>query len=100
LGLGVGAEAEYVSYATSRYYRAERLSKSLGAIWIFFAWGAGAGVLVGSASYDLYGSYMNALYVFAALALLAVIVVLTLGSYRVESHASVRRPKLQAKPAA
>lgn len=81
IGFGLGAEADLVSYAASRYFGPRALPRTLGAIWIFFAWGAGLGVAAGSLSFDVTGSYAAALGLFFLLALVSVFVVLRLGAY-------------------
>lgn len=82
IGLGMGSEADLVSYSVSRYFAGHTLGRALGAVWIFWAWGSGIGVLIGSLSYDLTGSYHAALIVYGALALLSAVTVLRLGHYR------------------
>ncbi len=82
IGLGVGAEADLISYAASRYFPPERLARTLGAVWVFFPWGAGAGVMAASMSYDWSGSYQFALAGFCVMSLLAAGLISLLGPYR------------------
>lgn len=90
IGLGIGAEADLLTFMMSRYFGSEILSKALGAVWMFWAWGNGLGVFAGSLCFDLTGSYGFALGLFLALAILAGIMVLQLGAYARgdETHSS------------
>ncbi len=81
IGLGIGAEADIVSFAASRYFKAVDLGGSLSMIWLLWAWSAGLGVLIGSVSFDLFGSYQAALLVYGLLAFISGAVLVTLGPY-------------------
>ena len=95
LGLGIGAEADLITFTMSRYFPPQALSRSLGAVWIFWAWGNGLGVFVASLSYDLTGSYNLAFLIFTLLALLSCAVILRLGPYVFPAHAGGRqRPSI------
>lgn len=87
LGLGIGAEADLITFTVSRYFPPEALSRALGSVWIFFAWGNGLGVFVASLSYDLTGNYDVAFVIFTALALLSCVFILRLGAYKFPVHA-------------
>lgn len=93
IGIGIGAEADLISYMMSRYFPAASLSRALGAVWIFWAWGNGVGVFVGSLSYDLTGNYDAALMLFTGLALLSGVVILRLGAYSFPPHSAASPPK-------
>lgn len=82
IGIGIGAEADLLTYLMSRYFAPEALSRALGAAWMFWAWGIGIGVFAGSLSYDLTGNYSAALYAFSALAVVSIIAAMLLGTYR------------------
>jgi MFS family permease len=82
IGCGMGAEADILTYTVSRYFGPRSLGKAVGAVWIFWAWGAAIGVTIGSAAYDLFGSYRVALVFFAVAAVTATVIVLQLGAYR------------------
>ena len=86
IGLGIGAEADLLTFLMSRYFPAESLSRALGAVWIFWAWGNALGVFAGSLSYDLTGDYSLALFLFIGLALLCWGLILQLGPYRFPVH--------------
>lgn len=82
LGMGIGAEADLITYMISRYFLAASLGRSLGIIWIFYAWGNSTGIFIGSVCFDLTRSYDLALMLFAALALISGALILRLGTYR------------------
>jgi MFS family permease len=82
IGCGMGAEADILTYTVSRYFGPRALGKAVGAVWIFWAWGAAIGVTIGSAAYDLFGSYRVALVFFAVAAVTATVIVFQLGAYR------------------
>ena len=86
VGLGIGAEADLLTYSMSRYFAAGSLGRALGAVWIFWAWGNGVGVFLGSLSYDLTGDYNSAMLAFAVLSLLSAGLILRLGPYRFPAH--------------
>ena len=88
VGLGIGAEADLLTYMMSRYFPAESLSRALGAVWIFWAWGNGVGVFLGSLCYDLTGNYDLALILFISLTLVSSALILQLGSYQFPAHGS------------
>jgi len=92
LGLGIGAEADLITFTVSRYFPPEALSRALGSVWIFFAWGNGLGVFVASLSYDLTGNYDMAFLIFAGLALLSCVFILRLGAYDFPVHAVGEAP--------
>ena len=85
IGLGIGSEADIIAYAVSRYFPREKLATALGSTWVFWAWGGGVGVIVGSLSFDLTGSYGAALIFYIALAVASAAVIFTLGEYTEES---------------
>lgn len=98
IGLGIGAEADLLTFMMSRYFPIDALPRALGAVWIFWAWGNGAGVFLGSLSYDLTGSYDIALYTFLALAGVACVLVLRLGSYVTPVAHDVIAPSREPAP--
>ena len=81
IGFGIGSEADIIAYAVSRYFARAQLPAALGGTWVFWAWGGGIGVIVGSLSFDLTGSYSTALIFYIALALISAGVIATLGAY-------------------
>lgn len=99
LGLGIGAEADLITFTMSRYFPARSLSRALGAVWIFWAWGNGIGVFLASLSYDLSGDYDLAFVLFTVLAIVSCAIVLRLGAYVFPVHATERHPPASNKPA-
>ena len=97
VGLGMGSEADLVTYCVSRYYGPRALARALGAVWVFWAWGAGIGVLIGSMAYDLTGTYDAALFMFVVLGITSAAVIARLGGYR---FAQAKAPLPQPMPAA
>jgi MFS family permease len=95
IGLGVGAEADLLTYAVSRYFDAQSLSRALGGVWIFWAWGSGIGVSLGSLSYDLTKSYQIALIAFLVLAFGAALTILGLGRYRFGPEELAAQPEVR-----
>jgi predicted MFS family arabinose efflux permease len=82
IGCGMGAEADILTYAVSRYFGPRALGKAVGAVWILWAWGGALGVTIGSAAYDLFGSYVVALVFFSVVAVTAAVIIFQLGAYR------------------
>jgi predicted MFS family arabinose efflux permease len=82
IGCGMGAEADILTYAVSRYFGPRALGKAVGAVWILWAWGGALGVTIGSAAYDLFGSYLVALVFFSVVAVAAAVIIFQLGAYR------------------
>ena len=82
IGCGMGAEADILTYTVSRYFGPRALGKAVGAVWILWAWGGALGVTIGSAAYDLFGSYVVALVFFSAVAVAAAVIIFQLGAYR------------------
>ena len=82
IGCGMGAEADILTYTVSRYFGPRTLGKAVGAVWILWAWGGALGVTIGSAAYDLFGSYVVALVFFSVVAVTAAVIIFQLGAYR------------------
>lgn len=91
IGLGIGAEADLLTFMMSRYFTAKALPSTLGAVWLCWGWGNGLGVFAGSLCFDLTGSYAFALFLFFGLAMLAGLLILQLGPY-VSPHHGAESP--------
>ena len=98
LGLSIGAEADLITFTMSRYFPPQALSRALGGVWIFWAWGNGLGVFVASLSYDLTGNYNVAFLVFTVLALLSCVTILRLGTYDFPVHDPPKELRASARP--
>lgn len=99
LGLGIGAEADLITFTMSRYFPPQSLSRALGAVWIFWAWGNGLGVFAASLSYDLTGSYNLAFLLFGVLALISCVIILQLKAYAFPAHGSAGHSQASPKSA-
>lgn len=85
IGFGMGAEADLVAYAVSRYFDRANLPKAMSAAWVAWGWGGGIGVVAGSLSFDVTGSYSAAIGLYLILSLVSAGVIATLGRYT-EGH--------------
>lgn len=47
IGLAIGSEAEIITYLVGRYFPLGDFSRIVGIIWVSWAWGGGAGILLG-----------------------------------------------------
>lgn len=74
IGLGLGAEADLLSYFTARYFPAASFSEISGYFFSAFTLGVGTGTLALARSFDLSGSYFTGLV--ASCLILAVLCVL------------------------
>jgi predicted MFS family arabinose efflux permease len=82
IGLGIGSEADLISYMSSRYFGPRSLRRAVAAVWAGFVIGSAIGVSLGSLSFDLTGSYSAALIGFAMLGVVSAIMAFQLGPYR------------------
>ena len=82
LGLGIGAEFDFMCYLVSRYLPTESYARNYSMTYSAYAIGAGTGPLVMSYSLEQLGSYVPALWLLFGTTLLAIIIFLTLGNYR------------------
>ena len=82
IGLAIGSEAEIITYLVGRYFPLGDFSRIVGIIWVSWAWGGGAGILLGGESFALSGSYIPALLFFAVVLALAASLVVLLGPYK------------------
>ena len=81
VGIGLGAEADLVTFLVSRYFPFSYFSRLVGIMWVTWAWGGGVGTTISSRSYDLSGNYVAGLLIFAGLLVVAIIMILRLGPY-------------------
>jgi MFS family permease len=81
IGVGLGSEADLMTYLVSRYFGFEVYSKVLGTMWVAWAWGGGIGTIVAGVTFRWSHSYLTALGIFAVLLIISSIIVLRLGSY-------------------
>ena len=81
VGLAAGAEIDVLAYLVSRYFGGRAFGSNYG--WLYAAWGAGSGLgpQLGAMLFDRTAGYSTALYVYAGLFALAIILLSRLGPY-------------------
>ena len=82
LGMAAGVEYDLMAYLTSRYFGILHYAAIYGALYGFFALGAGLGPAVFGWSFDVTGSYDKILLISSVLFLAGSIPLLLLGKYR------------------
>jgi len=82
VGLGIGAEVDIVAYLTSRYFGLRSYGAIFGSIWAVFGLSGGLGAYLMGVGFDKTGSYVLPLSGFFCAALVAALLILTLGPYR------------------
>lgn len=82
LGLGIGAEHDFMCYLVSRYLPTESYARNYSMTYSAYAIGAGAGPILMSFSLERIGSYVPALWFLCGATVLAILVFLTLGDFR------------------
>ena len=82
LGLGIGAELDFMSYLVSRYLPTDSYARNYGMIYAAFSLGAGLGPLFLSYVLEGLGAYTPGLVVIAVMILVAMSTLLTMGKYR------------------
>ncbi len=82
LGLGIGAEFDFMCYLVSRYLPTATYARNYSMTYAAYAVGAGIGPMLMSWSLEGLGSYVPALWFLAGATLAATLIFLTLGDYR------------------
>jgi cyanate permease len=82
VGLGIGAEVDIIAYLTSRYFGLRAYGAIFGWIWAVFGVSGGLGAYLMGFGFDKTGSYVAPLVGFLCAAVLATLLILTLGPYR------------------
>ena len=82
LGMAAGVEYDLMAYLVSRYFGMLHYAAIYGALYGFFALGAGIGPAVFGRSYDKLGSYDSILLVSSVLFIVGALPLLLLGKYR------------------
>lgn len=82
VGLGIGGEVDIVAYLTSRYFGLRSYGAIFGWIWAVFGVSGGLGAYLMGFGFDKTGSYGTALIGFFCAAVLAALLIATLGPYR------------------
>lgn len=84
LGLAAGAEVDMLAYFTGRYARIANYGATYGGVLGVFCLGAGLGPMLFGKAYDALGGYDAALLSSAAVLLVVVALIATLGAYRAQ----------------
>jgi MFS family permease len=79
IGLSAGAEVDLLAYLVSRYFGIRHYAKIYGWGLSAFSAGAGTGPILGGWVHDVTGSYVVALYAFAAIVVVAAALIAGLG---------------------
>jgi MFS family permease len=82
VGLGIGAEVDIIGYLTTRYFGLRSFGELFGWLWAVFGISGGIGAYLMGVGFDKTGSYTEPLAGFFAAALLAMLLMTTLGPYR------------------
>lgn len=88
IGLAAGAELDLLAYLTSKYFGPANYPMVFGAIFAFFAVGAGLGPPVYGAAAQAAGGYTSVLQISAGLLVLCIVLFLALGKYPSEETSS------------
>ncbi len=88
VGLGIGAEVDIIAYLTSRYFGLRSYGAIFGLIWAVFGIAGGLGAYLMGLGFDKTGSYLVPLIGFFCAAVLATLLIASLGPYRyrAETH--------------
>jgi MFS family permease len=82
VGLGIGAEVDIIAYLTSRYFGLRSYGVIFGWIWAVFGVSGGLGAYLMGFGFDKTGSYVAPLIGFFCAAVLATLLIASLGPYR------------------
>jgi MFS family permease len=82
LGLGMGAEFDFMCYLVSRYLPAASYARNYSMTYAAYAVGAGIGPMLLSWSLEGLGSYVPALWLLCGATVAAIAIFMTLGDYR------------------
>lgn len=82
VGLGIGGEVDIVAYLTSRYFGLRSYGAIFGWIWAVFGVSGGLGAYLMGFGFDKTGSYGAPLIGFFCAAVLAALLIATMGPYR------------------
>ena len=82
VGLGIGAEVDIIAYLTSRYFGLRSYGTIFGGIWAVFGVSGGLGAYLMGFGFDKTGSYVLPLIGFFLAAVLAMLLIGSLGPYR------------------
>lgn len=81
IGLGVGAEVDFMAYLVSRYHGRRAYARIVGTVYAAMGLGQGVGPVLMGYGYQTYGNYQLALMIVCGLTVLGTIPLATLGRY-------------------
>jgi uncharacterized membrane protein len=81
IGLALGVEYDFMAFMTARYFGMRAYGSVYGALYGFFALGAGLGPVWYARSFEANGNYDEALFVGALLTIVGAAMLPMLGSY-------------------
>lgn len=89
VGLGLGAEVDFIAYLTSRYFGLLDFGKVYSSAFAAFALAGALGPLAMGAGFDWTGSYRDPLILFFVAAAIAAVLMTRLGPYRFSAQQAV-----------
>jgi MFS family permease len=92
IGLAAGAEYDLLAFIVARYFGMKSYGSIYGALYSFFALGAGVGPVFFGANFDRTHTYANSLHIASGLFLIPALLMLLLGRYRVFVADTARAP--------
>jgi MFS family permease len=92
IGLAAGAEYDLLAFMVARYFGMKTYGSIYGALYSFFALGAGVGPVVFGANFDRSHSYAASLHLACGLFLGPALAMLLLGKYRIFDPALTEEP--------
>jgi len=90
VGLGLGAEVDFIAYLTSRYFGLRAFGKVYSSIFAAFTFSGALGPMMMGVCFERTGSYGGAVLVFLAASLIAAALMTRLGPYPYQA----RKPEL------
>lgn len=94
IGIGIGAELDFMSYLVSRYLGHRAYGSNYGLLYSAFALGAAFGPMLMGSLFEIYGTYDQALRILCAASVASLIPFATLGAYPALASA----PALPTRP--
>jgi MFS family permease len=82
IGLAAGAEYDLLAFMVARYFGMKSYGSIYGALYSFFALGAGVGPVVFGSNFDRTHAYTESLHLACALFIIPAVALLSLGRYR------------------
>jgi cytochrome c2 len=96
IGLAAGAEYDLLAFMVARYFGMKSYGGVYGALYSFFALGAGVGPVVFGSNFDRTHAYTESLHLASALFLIPAVALLALGRYRQFTTGAAAAPLVHA----